>query len=589
MKYLQLSRLRIPAIIALFIGFLAIPSSGKANPYQQQQDSLKQVVLLQEGEEKLATYSQLITTFFLIEITDEDVNDFLSIADAFNKDAEKQKDYNSQGRLMVNTIVFLRNNQQYKAMEERTPGFLHFLSKHNLWNYYHGIQSNILSSYLDRGNLSEAIKQAQALYQESKAAERNLGIAISLLTIGEAYQEQRRFDEALKQFEEAIAIVSQEEKVTPISMEIYGVYCNLLIGNKDCEKALEKLKEYEDLLDRYEKQVGYEMHNARANILRFYANCYIVLEEGDKAEPFLDKADSLSMDRIGQINSAQFRACIYRDRGEYTKALEQISIAEELEKSNLSLAKVSVLMTKASILAKLNDAQGTYSSYDEAYTLADSINYYRFSQQLDELRTVYEVDKLMAEKERQRIIVFWVLTGSILLLIALLIYILYSRRLKKKNIDLVKQIREQDRLDKELKEEHAELKKLRQVLQEKEEEPQDEQDELFDRLERLMEEKQAYTDSSLNRRSLSEMLNTNEKYLRLSIEKQMNMTVGEYINRLRLKHAKDLLLQPAEEYTIEAVALDSGFGSRSSFYALFRSHYGLAPDEFRKIARKSTS
>jgi transcriptional regulator GlxA family with amidase domain len=45
-----------------------------------------------------------------------------------------------------------------------------------------------------------------------------------------------------------------------------------------------------------------------------------------------------------------------------------------------------------------------------------------------------------------------------------------------------------------------------------------------------------------------------------------------------------MLATPNCDLTIEAVAIDSGFGSRNTFYRLFRERFGLTPVEFRNFA-----
>lgn len=56
----------------------------------------------------------------------------------------------------------------------------------------------------------------------------------------------------------------------------------------------------------------------------------------------------------------------------------------------------------------------------------------------------------------------------------------------------------------------------------------------------------------------------------------------EYLQKLRIEEAKRLLHDPVEQRTsMEAIGLLSGFGSRSAFYAAFRSHTGLTPSAFR--------
>jgi transcriptional regulator GlxA family with amidase domain len=64
------------------------------------------------------------------------------------------------------------------------------------------------------------------------------------------------------------------------------------------------------------------------------------------------------------------------------------------------------------------------------------------------------------------------------------------------------------------------------------------------------------------------------------------MGFSEYVNSVRLLHARELLTQSGKHDTIDAVAMDSGFNSRTTFYRLFRTQYGLSPDEFRKLTRQ---
>ncbi len=54
----------------------------------------------------------------------------------------------------------------------------------------------------------------------------------------------------------------------------------------------------------------------------------------------------------------------------------------------------------------------------------------------------------------------------------------------------------------------------------------------------------------------------------------------EMVNQLRLEYAAQLLL--TTEYTIPHVATLSGFQSMNNFYTVFKAHYGLSPNVYRK-------
>lgn len=104
--------------------------------------------------------------------------------------------------------------------------------------------------------------------------------------------------------------------------------------------------------------------------------------------------------------------------------------------------------------------------------------------------------------------------------------------------------------------------------------------ELYESLKHFMEEEKPYTEAMFNRKKLAYLLSTNEKYLQNAIKEFTGLTVSEFITLYRLKHAQTLLDAP-QKYTIEAIALDSGFGSRSTFHRLFRKYYDIAPNEYR--------
>lgn len=113
--------------------------------------------------------------------------------------------------------------------------------------------------------------------------------------------------------------------------------------------------------------------------------------------------------------------------------------------------------------------------------------------------------------------------------------------------------------------------------------------ELFDELCKLMRKEKLYTNPRTNRQTLAELLLTNEKYLSECIHIHKGVTVNTYLNLLRLEHACELLTHPSEEYTIESIAIDSGFGARNTFHTIFRNHYGITPDEYRRQNRQTYS
>jgi len=100
-----------------------------------------------------------------------------------------------------------------------------------------------------------------------------------------------------------------------------------------------------------------------------------------------------------------------------------------------------------------------------------------------------------------------------------------------------------------------------------------------------MQAEHLFTHPDLERRALADRLGTNERYLADAIHQQAGETVGTYIARQRLQYALELL-GTHPELTLEAVAIDSGHPSYSTFYRAFGKMYGMSPSEYRRISTK---
>ena len=105
---------------------------------------------------------------------------------------------------------------------------------------------------------------------------------------------------------------------------------------------------------------------------------------------------------------------------------------------------------------------------------------------------------------------------------------------------------------------------------------------IYIRLREFLLKDRAFIRPGLNRTSLAVSVRTNEKYLEKAIRLYSSeKSLSNLIDSLRMKYAC-FLLNKYPGYTVEAVAADCGITSRSSFYRIFRKHYGCTPCEYRE-------
>ena len=108
---------------------------------------------------------------------------------------------------------------------------------------------------------------------------------------------------------------------------------------------------------------------------------------------------------------------------------------------------------------------------------------------------------------------------------------------------------------------------------------------LYRRICMLMDEQKPYTDVTLNRDALAQMLGTNAKYVEQAIRQcSKGETVSDYINRYRLEHVARLLKNT--NHPIAVIGEISGIPSRATLGRLFRIAYGMTPSEYRSTTPK---
>lgn len=108
------------------------------------------------------------------------------------------------------------------------------------------------------------------------------------------------------------------------------------------------------------------------------------------------------------------------------------------------------------------------------------------------------------------------------------------------------------------------------------------QTELVALFERNVIDNKLFLDPNINLLKVAKLLGTNTSYLSYVINRFYSLSFNELINHYRLEHARTLLKEMSDKYTIEHIAAQAGFKSKSTFYRLFKSKYGITPKEFMK-------
>ena len=102
----------------------------------------------------------------------------------------------------------------------------------------------------------------------------------------------------------------------------------------------------------------------------------------------------------------------------------------------------------------------------------------------------------------------------------------------------------------------------------------------------ILESEKLYRKKKLKLQDLAQRIDVNSNYLSQALNQVSGQSFIDFVNIHRVNEAKVLLLQDEGiKYTIEAIANEVGFKSKSAFYRAFKKQTQLNPKDFQKNKR----
>jgi AraC-like DNA-binding protein len=579
-------------VFLLLLSGAALANSGT----QRLKDSLRQETVHSEGRDKLVSYQRLTNIYFVESQEDSlKMDTLLVLYGQMIDEARRQNDTRFQGLAMANTLSAFSNRHDFDEILRRAPDYLDLLEKSEVWTYYFSVCRTFVEAYLMSNRYEMALEEAKKMYEKANGLGNGIGVGLALYMMSNAYRDMQRNGESEKYMRQSIEVLKNERGMLPYVSNAYAHLCFLLLFEERYGDVFEEAAKFEEINNRYEAESGMAQPTSWSNLYHILAKAYAGTGDYDSAELYCNKAEAINPGVIHEIEKADIWSQIYTGRKQYAQALEMLDRAIALKGDTQDTeTRVKIPEKKSEILALMGRYEEAYTLYGDVYRANDSIRNIEFNARLDELRTVYEVDKLekeneiiTIEKRRNRNYFLFALGGCLLLAVALGIWMYYSRKVVRKNRGLYRQIEEQDFLTETLEREREKNLNLQQKLKSfsapfREE---DVEDETFARLSLLMKEKSLYTGSEVKRGDIAAQIGISDRRLHDCIKNSTGMSFTEYINSLRLSCSRELLAQKGDKLTIDAIAAEAGFSSRATYYRLFREKYGLSPEEFRKLTK----
>ncbi len=516
------------------------------------------------------------------------------------------------------------NSKKSIAEIKDLSGYYYFLAEryndaiiilHEAELYFDSVDSKtgLISCYDKLGliylRISNNTKSFEYYTKELKLAEETQNTAVqanAMNNIAIFYYNEKKYDEALEQYSQALEIYKNDDNKKGIGLclnnigEIYKL-------KGDYERAFEYYFEAKEILEQNEHihELGYCLCNI--------GETHIFNNEPDLALNYILKAKTIFnqfSDTYGLAEVHNNIGEIYQKRKNYKQAIfnyelslkyaNQINSLEHLKDNYLKLSE---------LFLERNDFKNSLNFHTKYTKLKDSIQVFNNTQTINQLKINYETEKkdkqikvLSAEaelnkyKNLQKTIIIIILLAAFISLFVVLIVVFIQKNKKNeayndlviKNLEVMTShnelIETKFKLEKLLKEKSTKIKKEDNKYN-KSNLNEEQKQELFDELILLMEEEKFYLQKNIKLNTIAKALETNNLYLSQVINQKANTNFNNFLNSYRINDARKHLSDPNfQNLSIEGIAYEVGFKSKSTFNIAFKKHTGITPSFFRAKA-----
>ncbi len=575
--FMSMNNLRI--LVTLCVVFISMARFGAVADHRV--DSIRSALPTLNGDERLDALSNLA---HMAHAGDDMEYEIRCIHDYLDE-ARRQNAIDAEGDASVALLYCFDNYEQPDSIKHYLPLILQRMKDNGSPDYYYNCWDASIQHDIFHNKPESALREAHKMYDDAREAGSNYGLGVAAFDIGMISQSMGRSEEAVKSFEESISRLSSEGDIT-VFLSAYNHLTSSLDALGRYDEMRKKAQDWKKVIDDYLEKAyaqGYISEFGGRRMYNTLAFCLAEMGSGnlEKAGEYLRKAQKYAAGRSAstQYRLMQVESRYYDAAGMYDKAIDTDHRNLELiESVGDSVSAATVRTHLAEVLFKAGRFKEAAETMRELSEMKDKIRNEELAYRLDELRTIYEVDSLTVKADAAHAKLFYSIVILALLLLALAILLVYQHSLRKKNRVLYNAIQKINR---------AEYKSKETAPSTDEPSPAsaDRDEEIYQKVCLLMTNDQVYKDPSLNREALSNAIGSNTLYLSNAIKQHTGLTINDFINDYRLRHAA-VLLAANPSMTIGEVETRSGFNSRNTFTRLFRGKYGMSPSEYKRLSRE---
>lgn len=503
----------------------------------------------------------------------------------------KQKNKRMEMQVLGMQIQAFVNINRSDSVIKRAPEVIKLMRQNEEFKLMFSTQDLLIGQLMMSKRFVEALRMTNEQMKEAQRLDNSLGLAIANKNLGMIYRFTGRSAEVWKFYMESLKWLKKANEKSLI----VDLYLDIITINHECMQLTQALDNCNKCITLIKENMRGEKRFSEKNKLtaQFFtclcikASVYLNLKNTKEAEKCIAQAREMvnpAWSGIWLFPLWEAEIAYNIQTANYTEALKYIRLYGNCIDSNQLTMQLYLTKKMATIYEGMNLLNQACEKYRQAEQIKDTLYSINFAKQLDEIRSLYEVDKLEMKAEKDQLNFIFLLVGTLTLfvvciLMGVIVFIVRrnSSRLEEKNRSLFLQLKEKDTL-------RAEITRLSNSSPRKEKnDTLSPHNILFSRFQKWLETDNRFTNLKLTPEEVAAELATNTRYLYDAIRQSTGYTFNDYINNLKLEFARKLLLSDINnQMTIEGISNEAGFNTRSNFYRLFRLKYGLTPSELCK-------
>ena len=479
-----------------------------------------------------------------------------------------------------------------KALECANKGYSNAIENVDTLAQLNSLKVLVTVYYMQSHYTEVIIKSNEAIELALKIKDKE-SVAFFYMALGSAKSEIDNLNDALDYLNKSIeiyqTIVEDSARWATYDNMLYALtkQVDVYASNRFYDKAVSLIPRCQALLDYLKKSdsatIG--LNDIReAELMAACSKAYYGTGETKKAEKCYEK---LRLTKYGNTDHGIALAVPYLvNSGQYAEALRCIKIKKKHMQKCHSIVtyyynKV-LLRNEFKCYYNLNMYKEASFSANENMVMADSL---RAREKKDYVRTVKKVFadrdiqlQLIKHEQKAETSQIVILLATILVValgLLLAISIRYNNILRRKDRANLATMEELRKLYNERTRQHTD------TIAVDENEDDEEDRKMFVVIYNEIITRKLYLKPGFSRDDAISIVPMSMKQFSALFQKY-SMGFVSFVNNLRLEHSLELI-RSNQEYTIEGIALDSGFSNRQTFHRLFVEKYGMTPTEYKRL------